>query len=116
MISLTAHAEGTVIPVRAQPGARKNAVLGERNGALRVAVSAAPERGKANEAIQQLLAEALGCKMSQVTLVQGQTSREKKFLVSGVAVEELERRIRGLIPEDLTAQHAERKTEQKRKK
>ena len=52
MIALSAHClRGTILPVRAQPGAKKNAVLGERAGALRVAVSAAPERGKANEAI-----------------------------------------------------------------
>ena len=51
MIELTPHAEGTILPVHAQPGARRNAILGERAGALRVAVTAAPEKGKANAAI-----------------------------------------------------------------
>ncbi len=81
MIALMAHAEGTILPVRAQPGARKNAVLGERAGALRVAVSAAPERGKANEAIRDLLADTLGIKAARIALVSGETSREKKFLI-----------------------------------
>ena len=43
MIAVTAHAEGSLLPVRAQPGARKTAVLGEQAGALKVAVTAPPE-------------------------------------------------------------------------
>ncbi len=77
MIELSAHERGTIVPVRAQPGARKDAVLGERGGALRVAVSAPPERGKANAAIQDVLAEALGVRASQVGLISGETSRDK---------------------------------------
>ena len=97
MIELSPHAAGTVVPVRAQPGARRNAVLGERSGALRVAISAAPEKGKANAAIQEVLAEALGCRASQVSLLSGETSREKKFVVSGIAPDELRRRIDALV-------------------
>lgn len=100
MITLTEHAGGTIVPVRAQPGARKNAVLGERAGALRVAVSAAPERGKANDAIAQVLAEALGCKGSQVALVAGATSRDKRFLVTGMTPEEIKKRMDVLCDEN----------------
>jgi len=46
---------------------------------LRVAVSAAPEKDKANAAIRDVLADALGCKPSQVALLSGKTSREKLF-------------------------------------
>jgi len=97
VIALTAHARGTVVPVRAQPGAKKNAVLGERAGALRVAVSAAPEKGKANAAIGSVLAEALGCKPSQVGLLTGATSRVKTFLVSGLTPDDLRRRLDELV-------------------
>ena len=97
MIALSVHPAGTVVPVRAQPGARKDAVLGERAGALRVSVSAAPEKGKANAAIAAVLAQALGCRPSQVGLISGETSREKKFVVSGVAFDELRKRVDGLI-------------------
>jgi uncharacterized protein len=93
VIDLTPHAAGTVLPVRAQPGARKNAVLGERAGALRVAVSAAPEKGKANAAIAGVLAEALGCRHSQIDLLSGETSRDKKFLVTDIPADELRSRI-----------------------
>jgi uncharacterized protein len=96
VIELTPHPAGLVVAVRAQPGARRNAVLGERAGALRVAVSAAPEKGKANAAVQDVLAEALGCKRSQVELLAGETSRDKTFVISGITVEELRRRLDAL--------------------
>lgn len=96
MIVLTPHTLGTVLPVRARPGARRNAVLGERSGALRVAVSAAPEKGKANAAVAALLAEALGCKASQVSLLSGATARDKTFLVSGVSPDDLRDRVDAL--------------------
>jgi len=97
VIALTAHEGGTILPVRAQPGARKNAILGERGGSLRVAVSVAPERGKANAAIEEVLADAIGCKASQIGLLSGETSRTKRFLISGVTPDELQRRLAGLI-------------------
>ena len=50
-ITITPHAEGATLAVRAQPGARKNAVLGEQAGALKVAVTAPPEDGRANAAL-----------------------------------------------------------------
>lgn len=97
MIALTSHALGTILAVRAQPGAKRDTVLGERAGALRVAVSAAPEKGKANAAIQKLLAEALGCKASMIELIAGETSRDKKFLVSELSPEDLRARLESLI-------------------
>jgi uncharacterized protein (TIGR00251 family) len=89
MISVTPRAEGCVLAVRAQPGARKNAVVGEHAGALKVAVTAPPEDGRANEAITSLLREWLGLKRSQVELIGGPTSRNKQFLIRGVSMEEL---------------------------
>ena len=90
MIAVTDHAEGCVLPVRAQPGARKAGVLGERNGALKVAVTAPPEDGRANQALVEVLREMLGLKRSQVELIGGQTSRDKRFLIRGVAKAELQ--------------------------
>jgi uncharacterized protein (TIGR00251 family) len=97
MISITEHAEGCVLPVRAQPGARKAGVLGEQAGALKVAVSAPPEDGRANKALTEMLREALGVKRSQVELLSGQTSRDKRFLVRGLSKAELEARVAGLV-------------------
>ncbi len=90
---MTTHPEGTAIKIRAQPGAKTNAILGERNGAIRVAVTAAPERGKANDAIIEVLAEALKCRRSAIRLLSGLTSRDKTFLVSGMTPEAVRDRL-----------------------
>jgi uncharacterized protein (TIGR00251 family) len=88
-ITVAAHPEGALLAVRAQPGARKAAVLGEHGGALKVAVTAPPEGGRANEALTELLRDWLGLKRSQVELAGGPTSRNKQFLVRGVTPDEL---------------------------
>jgi hypothetical protein len=97
MIVIVEHAEGCVLPVRAQPGARKAGVLGEQAGALKVAVTAPPEDGRANKALAEVLREALGLKRSQVALLSGQTSRDKKFLIRGVSRAELAARVAELL-------------------
>jgi uncharacterized protein len=99
MIELVPHAQGTIVPVLAQPGARRNGLLGERAGALRVAVTAAPEKGKANAAIQAVLAESLSCRPSQVLLLSGETSRQKRFLVAGITADELLSRLAAALPD-----------------
>lgn len=60
MISLTPHKHGCILPMNARPGARKNAITGEFNSQLKVAVTAAAEKGKANLAIIKLLAKTFG--------------------------------------------------------
>jgi uncharacterized protein len=92
-ITITPHAEGCVLAVRAQPGARKNAVLGEQAGALKVAVTAPPEDGRANAALVELLHDWLGVKRSAVELVGGQTNRNKTFLIRGLTPDELRERV-----------------------
>lgn len=89
MIILTPHPAGYILPVKAQPGARKNAIMGEQAGALKVAVTAPPEDGRANEAITELLREVLGLKRSRVELLLGEKNRNKQFLIRSCTVEEL---------------------------
>jgi uncharacterized protein (TIGR00251 family) len=89
MVNLTPHAEGTLLAVRAQPGARKTAVGGEHAGALKVAVTAPPEDGRANAAIVELLRDWLGLKRSEVELASGATNRNKQILIRGRSPEEL---------------------------
>ena len=97
MIAVTDHAEGCVLPVRAQPGARRAGVQGEQAGALKVAVTAPPEDGRANQALVEVLRKALGVKRSQVELIGGQTSRDKRFLIRGLTRAELESRLAALL-------------------
>jgi uncharacterized protein len=93
MIAISPHPEGSLLAVRAQPGARKAGVVGEQAGALKVAVTAPPEDGRANQALTELLRDWLGVKRSQVELAAGATSRNKQFLIRGLAPEELRARI-----------------------
>lgn len=72
---------GADIAVRATPKAARDRILVE-GGAIRVYVTAAPEDGKANEAVRVLLARALGLAKSRLTLVRGQTARDKVFRIA----------------------------------
>ncbi|MEE9201269.1 MAG: DUF167 domain-containing protein [Candidatus Brocadiales bacterium] len=76
--------EGIIIPVKVQPGAKKNSIVGEWGGKLKLQVTAPPERGKANEAVVRLLASGLGLQKSRVRIVSGESSRDKRVLVEGV--------------------------------
>ena len=98
MIDLSPHERGTLLTVRAQPNARKNGVLGERAGALRIGVTVAPEKGKANAAIAEVLAGAIGCRASGVVLLGGETARDKRFLILDLDPESLRARLAPLIP------------------
>ena len=84
-VQIADHAEGCILPVRAQPGARRNGIVGEQAGMLKVAVTAPPDKGRANDAIVEVLADVLGLKRTQIVLVSGPTSRQKKFLLRGVS-------------------------------
>ena len=64
-------------------------MVGEHNGMLRVAVTAAPEKGKANKAIVEVLADVLNVSKSSIELLSGETSQQKQFLIVGANVEKL---------------------------
>lgn len=96
MIALEPHADGVILPVKAHAGARRNAIEGVHDGSLRVSVTQAPEKGKANKAIAELLAKALKLRKSQLELVAGETSPQKKFLIRGATAKELTTKIEEL--------------------
>jgi uncharacterized protein YggU (UPF0235/DUF167 family) len=82
--ALRQEKEGTVLAVTVIPHAPHNAVAGFRNGSLLVKVSAAPEKGRANEAVLELIAEFLGTAPSKLRLLRGQTSRNKLVLLQNM--------------------------------
>jgi uncharacterized protein len=98
MLELQQTSDGIILPVHAQPGARKNGITGIHAGRLKVAVTQAPEKGKANQALVKLLAELLGIKRSQIALVAGETSSHKKFLITGVDLAILQQRLLSISP------------------
>ncbi len=100
MIQIVEHREGCVLAVRGQPGARRNGIQGEANGALKIAVTAPADKGKANQAMIDVLREFLGVKGGQIELLSGFANRHKRFLIRGWSKSELEARLaNGLGPE-----------------
>ena len=79
------------ITVRVQPRASRNRVDGHRDGALRVSVTAPPHGGRANAALLELLADALGVAKSRLTIIRGHSSRDKIVAVVGLAEEDINR-------------------------
>jgi uncharacterized protein (TIGR00251 family) len=77
------------ITVRLQPRARRDEVVGERDGRVVIRVTAPPVDGKANEALCRLIAKAAGVAPSRVSVVRGHGAREKIVRVEGVGEEEL---------------------------
>jgi uncharacterized protein (TIGR00251 family) len=74
---LTLTARGVRIAVRVQPRAARDRVVGAHGGALKVQVSAPPVEGEANQALVRVLADWLGVPRRAVTLVRGQSARDK---------------------------------------
>jgi uncharacterized protein (TIGR00251 family) len=72
-----------VLSLRVQPRASRNEVLEVRDGRLLIRTTAAPADGKANKAVIRLLADFLGIAPSRISLVRGQTQRNKTVHVSG---------------------------------
>jgi uncharacterized protein len=99
LIDVKETADGATFAVKAMAGAKRNTVVGRHGEALKVAVSAPRDRGKANEAIVAVIAEALGVPRKAVSLVKGETSTEKRFLVHGLNAAELQDRLTKLAGE-----------------
>ena len=78
---------GIIIPVKVVPGSSRNRVVGVLGDSLKIATSAAPEKGKANAAVAKLLAEALGLDARSVELVSGPTNPRKEFRIVGMTAE-----------------------------
>jgi len=77
------------LKVRLQPRAKRNAIVDERNGVVRVSVAAAPVDGRANAALCKLIAKRAGIARGRVSVISGERSREKVVRVEGLALGEL---------------------------
>lgn len=82
-----------LIPVKAVPGARREGIAGALGDRLKVRVSAPAEGGKANRAIEAVLAEALGVSAASVRVVRGASSPEKTVAVHGMTAADVARRL-----------------------
>jgi uncharacterized protein len=88
--------EITRLRLRVSPGAARTELAGRHGDGWKVRVSAAPEKGRANDAVLDLLAKRLGVARAQVELVSGHAGRDKLVELRGLGRAEAERRLEGV--------------------
>ena len=89
MAYLTETPEGTVLNVKAQPRSSKAGVDGILGDAVKVRIRCAPVDGKANKELVETLAEAFDLPKGRVVFKSGETSKQKRILLSGVTADEV---------------------------
>ncbi len=82
--------------IRVCPRAGRTGIAGVQDDALKLRIMAPPVEGKANDACIRLLAELLGVKRAQVTIIAGHASRTKTVAVAGAKAEQIASRIAAL--------------------
>jgi uncharacterized protein YggU (UPF0235/DUF167 family) len=88
----------TRITVRATPRAKRPGVSGRRDdGVWQVRVGAPPEDGRANAEVCAVVAKAIGLRAREVTVVVGNTSRDKVLEVNGLSEAELDERLTAAV-------------------
>jgi uncharacterized protein (TIGR00251 family) len=85
------------IEIHLQPGAKRSEVVGFKEGVLYAKVTALPQKGQANRALVELMAQTLGIPKSSVDIIRGQSSRSKVIAVQGLTGEE----VREILGRDL---------------
>lgn len=94
MIPIRDMPSGATFQIKVQPRAKKNAITGETGDALKVALTAPPLEGRANQACVAFFAELLNVSRSSITIAAGETSRNKLIRVSGLSAAEVEAKLR----------------------
>jgi len=93
MVAIQNSPSGATFAVIVHPRAKKNAITGEVGNALKLALTAPPVDGKANEACIEFFAKLLNLPRSSVTIASGQTSRNKVIRVLGLTAQQVRNRI-----------------------
>jgi hypothetical protein len=111
-IELTAAAHGVEFSLKVVPGASRTAVVGVWGQALKVAVAAPPEGGKANGAVVELLAHILGVRRADVAVVSGHSRPVKRVAVRGMSAAAVAEKLAQIIGTRRPAAPRPRRTEQ----
>jgi uncharacterized protein len=93
MIAIRETPQGAVFTVKLHPRARKNAITGAIGDAVKLALTAPPVDGKANQAVVEFFADFFQIARSSVTITSGITSRLKTVRITGVAAEQLRQKL-----------------------
>ena len=84
MIPVTESSKGISFSIKVHPRARKNAITGVMGDALKLALTAPPIEGRANQAVIEFFAELFEIPRSSVTIASGETSRNKQVRIAGL--------------------------------
>jgi uncharacterized protein (TIGR00251 family) len=93
MIPIHETTGGATLAVKVHPRAKKNAITGEVGDTLKLAVTAPPVDGRANQACIEFFANLLKVPRSSVTITSGETSRNKVIRVAGLSAQEVRKRL-----------------------
>jgi uncharacterized protein len=93
MVPIRESAGGVTFAIRVHPRAKKNAITGTHGEALKLALTAPPIEGRANDAVIEFFAELLRLPRSSITIAAGQTSRNKVVRISGITARVLEEKL-----------------------
>jgi uncharacterized protein (TIGR00251 family) len=91
--SIQESPDGVVFTAKVVPGSRRTTVAGVLDTAIKIRVTAAPEKGKANQCLIAFLAGQLGVKKNAIEILSGQTNPIKQVRVAGISGEELLNRL-----------------------
>ena len=97
MIRIQESAKGVTFAVKVHPRARKNAITGVVGDALKLALTAPPVEGKANQAVIEFFAELFAISRSSITIASGETSRNKVIRITGMSAQAVERCLAGAL-------------------
>jgi len=91
-LTANSYSKSNWLAVKVTPNASRNEIMGFTDGVLRVRIAASPVKGKANKELIDFLSKALGLRKSSVSIVKGQTSRNKVVAIEGISRDEIIRR------------------------
>ncbi|HMF90978.1 MAG TPA: DUF167 domain-containing protein [Candidatus Angelobacter sp.] len=97
MVPVNETSGGVTFTVKVHPRARKNAVTGVVGDALKLALTAPPLEGRANQAVVEFFAYLFEIPRASVTIASGETSRVKRILVAGVDRKTVEQRLNAIL-------------------
>ena len=98
MIPIRDHPACATFVVKVHPRAKRDAISGEIDDALKLDLTAPPVEGRANEAVIQFFAKLLKVPRSSVTIASGKTNRLKVIQIAGITAEQLRERLAGMKP------------------
>lgn len=93
MVEIRDTSDGASFTIKVQPRARKNAIIGEIGDAVKLALTAPPLEGRANDACIEFFANLLKLPRSSISIASGQTSRRKVIRVQGLSAGEVRARL-----------------------